>query len=185
MRFLHAFICGALLIAGQAHAASAPDHVSKVQRSYVPKADVRQVAVIPVKCPKEVECAEFEEVLSRLVTEKTKLAVTGAAQVRELMQTANIKKVDVEARYILAESLRVDGFILCEIEAAGTDVAEPKMIKMGMSYRHNPERVTFAKLNLKVMKKDGTELLAGKTEARVGGMFRSVTSVTRVQWKIC
>jgi hypothetical protein len=138
---------------------------------------MERVAIIPVACPKVIECNDFEERLTAEFVARTNLKIKTAAVVRTVMTNARIDKLDNETGHILAESLAVDAFLVVKIQEAVIDVAESKPAKIGMPFGGGPRNVKHVKLSLQLLTKDGATLLAAIGEAHVTGTFSGLNGV--------
>lgn len=158
---------------------AAPEYVSTVQKPYAPRADVKRVAMMPIACPQDVDCGDLEETVFELLSERTKLEILPPAQARDVMQKANISKLDYETRYILAESLRVDGFAVLDIQQAGIEQVEGKVVQLGgTEVTDAPTTIKHVKASLLLSTKDSSPLLQVDGEAVLESSMRSVDTIT-------
>ncbi|HKQ83288.1 MAG TPA: hypothetical protein VJS42_13930 [Steroidobacteraceae bacterium] len=157
---------------------AASDYVSTVQTPYTPRADVKRVAMMPITCPPDVDCGDLEERVGELLAKRSKLEILPPAQARDVMQKAGISKLDYETRYILAESLRVDGFATVDIQNAGVEQVEGKVVRLGATeVTDAPTSVKHVKMVLQLATKDSTTLLQVTGEAALEGSMRSIDGI--------
>lgn len=158
---------------------AASDYVSTVQTPYTPRAEVKRVMLAPIACPPDVDCGDLEKAVAGLLAKHSKLDVLPAEQARAVMTSANISKLDFETRYILAESQRVDAFAVVDLQHAGVEQIEGKVVQLGgTEVTAAPTTIKHVKVILDVATKDGTPLLKVTGEAALEGSMRSIDSIT-------
>lgn len=177
MRLHWLIVASALVAATPVLAAS--DYVSTVQTPYTPRADVKRVVLMPIVCPHEVDCADLEKLVTELLEKRTKLEIVPPEQARNVMEKANISKLDFETRYILAESLRVDAFAVVDIQQANVEQIEGKVVRLGMAQvTDTPSSIKHVKMSLQLGTKDSTVFLQVAGEAVLESSLRSLDGIT-------
>ena len=185
MRPVILLICGALLAPGYALAETPPDYVTRVDRGYVPVKGVERLAVMPIACPNTLECEKFTAQVTKGLSHGTKMATTTASWIRQVMAQAGIDKLDYETGHILAEALAVDAFAVVDIEQASMDVLGQKNISLyGKETIVDRPHVKHVRMHLKIVGKDGTNLLQASGEGQVQDMFSSLDEVAVKTWEL-
>jgi hypothetical protein len=166
MKLVKLLTCGALLVCANA-VAQAPPYRATVNRSYAPAQGVHKVAMVPIDCPKTIDCDKFTAHVIKRLTKHTKLTIDTPARTSRVMANAHIEKFDLETGQILAEALAVDAFAVVNIEQAAL---ETQGQAGGSEFKH-------VVIQVKLVSKNGTELLGGSAEGRAQGMFTSLDDV--------
>jgi len=178
MRFVILLTFGALLAPGYALAESPPDYVTRVDRAFVPVKGVERLAVMPIACPSTLDCGKFTAQVTKGFSHGTKMATTMATWIKQVMEKAGIDKLDFETGQILAEALAVDAFAVVDIEQASMDVVGQKNISLyGKETVVERPSVKHVRMHLKIVGKDGADLLKASGEGQVQGMFDSLDEV--------
>jgi len=176
MRLVELLACGALLAAGNAAAESA--YTTSVQHRYVPASETKRLAVVPFACPDTLQCDDFTAHVIKRLAKRTKLTITPATRTSEIMTKAGIDKLDYETGYILAEALAVDAFAVVDIRQASIETLSQKQISLdSKDIQVDGPQVKHVRINLKLVNKGGTELLAASGEGHVRSMFSSLDEV--------
>jgi hypothetical protein len=178
MRLRSLIVSAALVAVTPALAAS--EYMSTVETPYRPSATVKRVLLMPIACPTDLKCDDLEETVTKALGKRTKLEIVAPEQARSVMQSANITKLDVETRYILAESLSVDAFAVLEIHNAGVEQVEGKLIRLGNTeVRDAPRSIKHVKMVLELATKDSNKLLQVTGEAALESSMRSIDSIAQ------
>ena len=165
MRLVKLLTCGVLLAPG--YALADPAYTVEVSHSYVPVKGIERLAVMPITCPKTLECEKLTAQVTKGLSHGTKMAVATPQWTSQVMAKAGIDKLDFETGYILAEALSVDAFSVVDIQEAAMDDKEVKHVK----------------ISLKIVSKNGDNLLVANGEAQVKGMFTSIDEVAVLTWE--
>lgn len=158
-----------MLATANAHA----EYTTDVRHAYSQR--VQRVALAPVACPRDLDCSALEKALAQRLMDAGH-SVESAAATRDLMARANVSDLgQFEQRLILAEGLRVDGFVIVNIMEAKVDA--PAAVRTAGSSRFKQrEGEKHAALELRMLGRDGSTLAEASGEADVGGQ-RNLQSV--------
>lgn len=140
---------------------------------------------MPFACPETIDCEKFTARVTKSLGKATKLNITPASRTDQVMTAAGIEKLDYEVGYILSEALNVHAFAVVDIEQASIDVTGKKQILLdGKQIQIDGPQVKHVKLHLKIVGKDGAELLAASGEAQLRSIFASLDDVAEQTFEV-
>lgn len=173
-RFNRFSFCAAFWAMLSAANAGAAEYTTDVVQPYTLR--MQRVALAPITCPRELDCPALEKSLADRL-ESARHTVIGAAETRDLMTRANVGDLgQIDHTLILAEGLRVEGFVIVKIVEAQVEASVPASSSASSRFRSRPGD-KHAALELRMLAQDGSTRAEATGEAHVGGM-RNLQSVT-------
>jgi hypothetical protein len=157
-----------------------PGYDVQVTASPEIRSTIMAIAVIPVSCPRDVNCVWIERALLDDLRQYPEFTVVSTSRVREVMLALGVETIDNAARTALADALKVDAFLVPVVGHSGTESQGAVGIWTGTTVIMTDSSVSKGSVELHLLRaSDGKALLRGsgfgESEFRSGkGVVRKV-----------
>lgn len=143
------------------------------------------VAIAPLSCPPDIDCAKAEKDLVKLIREKTPMAVIEPAQIKQAAFNEGLTApIPDEALRRIAAALGADAVLVADIGAVSTKHTGAAIVPVGTSFVAVDEQKKNSSCSLLITNLEGKPLMQGTGFGESRNAFRSESGMVEKMFRL-